>query len=245
VKTELVDIETLTPDPHNARKHGDKNLASIRGSIKQFGVVEPLIVQRKNNVVIGGNGRLEVLKQLGFKEVPVHYVDLDDTKAKALALALNKTAELAEWDDEILKQTLDALLNEGFEVEDIGFDIDDIPGLGGDGKPDYTKKIEAPIYEIKGEKPDLKDLVKGDKVKELIEKIDNSNIPPKEKEFLRTAAYRHYVFDYQNIAEYYAHAAPETQALMESSALVIIDFNKAIENGFVKLSNDLAEAYDA
>lgn len=127
---EMVDIESLIPDPDNARKHDDKNLSAIRSSIKQFDVVESLVVRRKDNVVIGGNGRLTVLKELGFKKVPVKYVDFDDTKSRALSIALNRTAELAEWDDEVLSKTLDALLNEGFEVEDIGFDIDDIPGTG-------------------------------------------------------------------------------------------------------------------
>ncbi len=60
---------------------------------------------------------------------------------------------------------------------------------------------------------------------------------------MKLAAYRHVVFNYQNIAEYYAHSSPETQNLIENSAMVIIDFNKAIERGFVKLTEDLAEAY--
>ncbi len=115
-----VDIESLIPDPENARTHDDKNLAAIRGSIKQFDVVEPLVVLKKNNVVLGGNGRLEVMKGMGFKTVPVHYVDLDDKKAKALALALNRTAELAGWDMERLQEQL----KEIDDPELIGFDDD-------------------------------------------------------------------------------------------------------------------------
>ena len=113
-----VDIEALIPDPENARTHDDKNLAAIRGSIKQFDVVEPLVVQKSSNIVLGGNGRLEVLKSMGAKTVPVHYVDIDDKKAKALALALNRTAELAGWDMERVKEQL-------AEIDDpelIGFD---------------------------------------------------------------------------------------------------------------------------
>jgi ParB-like chromosome segregation protein Spo0J len=115
-----VDIETLIPDPENARTHDDKNLAAIRGSIKQFDVVEPLVVWKKNNVVLGGNGRLEVMKKMGFKTAPVHYVDLDDKKAKALALALNRTAELADWNMDRLKEQLAEI----DEPELIGFDED-------------------------------------------------------------------------------------------------------------------------
>ena len=125
MKIDLVDIETLITDPNNARKHGDKNMATIRSSLKQFDVVEPLVVRRSNNVVIGGNGRLAALKEMGRKKVPVHYVDLDDQKAAALALALNRSAELAEWDDDALGQQLQALFEDGFDIGDIGFDPND------------------------------------------------------------------------------------------------------------------------
>lgn len=104
----------------------------------------------------------------------------------------------------------------------------------------YTKKIAAPIYEPKGEKPEISDMLDNSKCEQLISEIESSEAPEEVKSFLRAAAYRHSVFNYANIAEYYAHASPEIQALMENSALVIIDFNKAIENGFVVLSEEIA-----
>ena len=70
-----------------------------------------------------------------------------------------------------------------------------------------------------------------------------SNIEKEEKEFLIKAAYRHTVFNYQSIADFYAHSNKEVQELMEDSALVIIDFNKAIENGYVKLSKEIEQSY--
>lgn len=148
---DLVDIETLIPDPNNANTHDDKNLSSIRGSIKQFGIVEPLVVRKQNNVVIGGNGRLTVLKQLGYKEIPVHYVDVDDQKAKALGIALNRTSELSTWDMDILGVQLQELREFGFDIGEIGFDIDDFktsdfePVSEEDqGKLDEKKKIICP-----------------------------------------------------------------------------------------------------
>ena len=60
---------------------------------------------------------------------------------------------------------------------------------------------------------------------------------------LREAAARHIVFNYERMADYYAHASPEMQSLMEDSALVIIDFEKAIDDGFVRLCQDLKEQY--
>jgi hypothetical protein len=239
-----VDIETLIPDPENARTHDDKNLAAIRGSIKQFDVVEPLVVWKKNNVVLGGNGRLDVMKKMGFKTAPVHYVDLDDKKAKALALALNRTAELADWNMDRLKEQL-------AEIDDpelIGFDedfvkFDDDPTSTAEQDENYSRKIETPIYEITGEKPEIKDLIDTSKSEELLNRISKIDISDEIRIFLEYAAQRHNVFNYQNIAEYYAHSPKEVQELMEESALIIIDFNKAIEGGFVEMSEKLANSF--
>ena len=108
----------------------------------------------------------------------------------------------------------------------------------------YTKKIQIPIYQPTGEKPTLEQLVDRSKTVELIKEIDDAEgVPQDVKAFLRQSAQRHSIFDYEKIAEYYAHAPAEVQALMEKSALVIIDFNKAIENGFVAMSEKLIEAY--
>ena len=77
----------------------------------------------------------------------------------------------------------------------------------------------------------------------LLHEIENADLPDDVREFLRQAAGRHTVFNYAKIADYYAQASPQIQALMEQSALVIIDFDKAIENGFITLTKDLANAY--
>jgi hypothetical protein len=107
----------------------------------------------------------------------------------------------------------------------------------------YTMKIDAPIYEPKNEQPDIFDLYQDDKTKALIYDINQSNVTPSEKKFLLKAAQRHTVFHYEKIADYYAHATPEMQSLMEKSALVIIDFNEAIELGYVKLCEDIKKQY--
>jgi ParB-like chromosome segregation protein Spo0J len=125
MQVEMVPIGLLVPDPHNTRLHGEKNLKAIKGSVNLFGVVEPLVVQRGTNLVIGGNGRLEVLKKLGHETVPVNYVDLSDSKAKALSQALNRTAELAEWDMDALGSTLQSLREDGLDLLEIGFDTGD------------------------------------------------------------------------------------------------------------------------
>jgi hypothetical protein len=107
----------------------------------------------------------------------------------------------------------------------------------------YSKKIEAPIYEPRHDKPHLMTLCDATKTKRLIREIDASHLLEDEKEFLRAAAWRHAVFHYERIADYYAHSGPETQRLMEQSALIIIDFDKAIEQGFVQLCEDIRKQY--
>lgn len=79
---------------------------------------------------------------------------------------------------------------------------------------------------------------------ELIGEIDAADIPEEDKEFLKKAAVRHIVFNYTKIAEYYAHASKEVQELMENSALVIIDYNKAIELGYVQLTKQILDQYN-
>lgn len=103
----------------------------------------------------------------------------------------------------------------------------------------YSAKIEAPIYEPKNPAPDVRTLCNDGKTRALIREIDESELPEPEKAFLCLAAYRHAVFNYEMAADYYAHATPEMQRLMERSALVIIDFDAAIENGFVRLCDEI------
>lgn len=105
----------------------------------------------------------------------------------------------------------------------------------------YTAKINIPQYQMHGIKPKIQDLVNQQKYYQLKNKIFNSNVSEEEKQFLYMAATRHFQFNYSLIAEYYAHASKEMQELMEQSALVIIDFEDAIKNGYTQLLNRFKE----
>lgn len=107
----------------------------------------------------------------------------------------------------------------------------------------YSNKIEAPIYEPKNAKPHILELCDKSKTHRIIKEIESSNVSNDEKFFLIDAARRHNVFHYENIADYYAHSSKEMQTLMERSGLVIIDFDKAIEYGYVKLCDDIKKQY--
>ena len=117
------------------------------------------------------------------------------------------------------------------------FDVKTKDYMEGDEK--YSRSTNIPQYEIKGEKPHIDELCKNQKVIQLLKHIDESNVSEEEKKFLRKAAYRHYVFNFDKIAEYYPHASKEMQELMEESALVIIDINDAIMNGYVIAGNKI------
>lgn len=107
----------------------------------------------------------------------------------------------------------------------------------------YTSKIQTPEYTPKISKPHLLELLDDNKVNIIINEIKSSNILDEEKLFLIKAAKRHTVFNYQKIADYYSHASKEMQELMERQALVIIDFKKAYQYGYIKLAHDVANQY--
>ena len=105
----------------------------------------------------------------------------------------------------------------------------------------YTTKVGVPQYLPSNKCPALHELFNDKKYKQLITNIERSDVPEDVKEFLRIAATRHIVFDYSKIADYYAHATADVQDLMEQSALIILDLDDAIANGYVKLSKEIRQ----
>lgn len=109
----------------------------------------------------------------------------------------------------------------------------------------YSRGVRTPQYQPTGERPRLAELYNKEKAVKLINRINEAvlgkEISVEEGEFLKLAAYRHVQIRYDRVAEYYCHASKEMQALMEESALVILDIDDAIANGYVKLSNKLRE----
>lgn len=110
-----------------------------------------------------------------------------------------------------------------------------------DSKKDekYSTKVDIPQYLPSSIKPKVWELYDKTKYNELVRGIVTSDLPDDIKEFLMFAATRHIVFNYSKIADYYAHADPEIQDLMEKSALVIIDVDDAIAGGYVRLSQNI------
>lgn len=132
LSVEFVPSESLQLDPGNARKHGRKNLDAIKASLSQFGQRRPLIVM-PDMTVIAGNGTLEAIRDLGWGEVAVTVVPSDWTadQARAYAIADNRTAELADWDNEVLLASLSELELAGWNLDVIGWDTSDLAKLDG------------------------------------------------------------------------------------------------------------------
>lgn len=240
-------IEALQQDDKNFNKGTKKGRKLIDKSIRKFGAGRSILLD-KNNRIIAGNKTQELAREAGIKKVIVvdakpdelvavrrGDVDLDSEKGREMALADNATgAANLDWDDEALARAQEEI---GLSVEDwnvmIGQKIDDT----------YSRKIEAPVYEPSGVSPNLSDCYDSTKTEELIEEIKEADLPDEVREFLIYAAYRHTEFNYGMIADYYCNATKEIQELFENSALVIIDFKKAIERGFVRLTDELLEEY--
>lgn len=127
-------IADLVQDPANARKHGVRNKSSIRGSLGRFKQQKPIVIS-KDNVVIAGNGTLETARELGWTEIFCVVSPLSGSELTAYGIADNRASDLASWDDDILTQHLRALGDEGMDLNDLGFNVDDLEKLF---------KLEAP-----------------------------------------------------------------------------------------------------
>lgn len=115
-KLEMVSVDSLHHDPANVRDHDARNIAAIKASLTKFGQQKPIVVGA-NNVVIAGNGQLTAAKALGWKTISIQRSSLVGAEAIAFAIADNRTAELASWNDSDLAQQLAALQIDGEALE--------------------------------------------------------------------------------------------------------------------------------
>ena len=148
MKIEYVNIVDIYQNDENVNQHPNKSIEKIMKSIKAFGLNTPLGVCR--NIVIVGNGRYEALQRLGYKKVPIIRLDhLSEQEAKAYALADNRIQEESFFDNDLLKSALEDLQNFNFDLDVIGFDMDEIDNLFNEEteaeKQEYDKRLEITI----------------------------------------------------------------------------------------------------
>lgn len=126
---QLVETSKLIPYVNNARTHSKEQITKLRSSLREFGFVNPVIIDKEYNV-LAGHGRLAAAKEEGIKEVPCVFVDhLSEAQKKAYILADNRMALDAGWDDELLAVEIEELQNLGFDIGLTGFDEKEIADL--------------------------------------------------------------------------------------------------------------------
>jgi ParB-like chromosome segregation protein Spo0J len=117
---ESAPIDTLSPDPSNARLHSPRNIDAIKASLRRFGQQKPIVVDARN-IVRAGSGTLLAARALGWTHIQIVRTDLISAEATAYAIADNRTTDLSEWDDEALSAQLESLKAEGLDLSDLGF----------------------------------------------------------------------------------------------------------------------------
>jgi hypothetical protein len=246
---EIITIDKVVPYENNQKKHPDSQLKALAEVVKEVGWRQNVEVNQKG-VIVAGHGRFETWKKYA-KQMSLPDVWITDDTGKTIfgkhderpltpaqekmwRIADNKLNE-SSWKMDLVIQELQGM--DEFYRSLTGFTLKET-----DEK--YTKKIVPPVYEIKGDKPDVNDLYNEDVAKQMILRINELDVPEDIKDFLKAAAMRLVVFNYALIAEYYAHAPERLQKIMEDMALVIIDFEKAIALGYVELTENLLSQYE-
>ena len=234
-----IKLYKIKGNPKNPRIIKDDKFKKLVKSIKEFPEMlekRPIVVD-ENLMVLGGNMRLRASKDAGLKDV---WIDIAEgwTQEQKDEFIVKDNVNFGDWEWDMLANEWDSV-----ELAEWGLDVweneDDVK----EEEEMLSKNIKAPAYDPKNETPSEAEVFNADKTKELIQKIGLANITEAEKDFLIKAAYRHTVYNYQNIADFYAHSNKEVQELMEESALVVIDLDDAISNGFVKLTENIQELY--
>lgn len=142
MKLQRLKVADLSGDPANARKHDERNIGAIVASLKRFGQQKPIVVD-SSHVVRAGNGTLEAARLLGWTEIDCVVTDLKGSEATAYAIADNRTAELASWDDDVLAATLNGLLADDADLlAAAGFDEAELAELLDSINPDFAPGSE-------------------------------------------------------------------------------------------------------
>jgi len=169
---EWVDISTLNAWKDNPRQNKSA-IDEVAKSIKRFGFASPIIARAADNMIIAGHTRFEAAKKIGLKSVPVRFMDLDLNDAQLLALADNKIGEIADWDQDKLKEVLSSLEDQdlsglGWSDEELDALIDQDDPVELNGDPDDVPEVEEQAITSAGDLWILGDhrLLCGDSTKE-------------------------------------------------------------------------------
>ena len=147
-KYKSIDIDLLIPYARNSRTHSDSQVTKIASSIKEFGFLNPVIVD-KDNGIIAGHGRVMAAKKLGLKEVPILLVEhLTEAQKRAYIIADNRLALDAGWDEEMLRVEIAELEDLGFDLQLTGFEVGELESI----------KLEQTTEDLSGDKNNISSL---------------------------------------------------------------------------------------
>jgi DNA modification methylase len=153
----LISIDKLVPYQNNARTHSPEQITKLRSSLREFGFINPIIID-KDCGIIAGHGRFIAAKKEGFTEVPCVFADhLTEAQKKAYIIADNRMALDAGWDEELLRIEIEALQAEAFDISLTGFDEKDLSKLFDDGNNveddsfDIGEELKKPIFSKTGD----------------------------------------------------------------------------------------------
>jgi DNA modification methylase len=146
---QTIPLTDLSLDPSNVRKHSRRNLDAIKASLRKFGQQKPIVVDAKG-IVLAGNGTLTAAKELGWTEIQIVRTELAGVEATAFAIADNRTAELAEWEEDKLSQVLQSL-----KVEDA-----DLLAATGYDAAEVDKMSKAEVSEDEAPEPPVEPITK-------------------------------------------------------------------------------------
>lgn len=137
------DIALLNEDPKNARLHNERNLNAVKHSLSAYGWRGLVVARRSDRRIVAGHARIAAAKALGWTQAPVLFVEDDDQRATAFAIADNRTGELASWDNGFLQEAMAEL--EADELNDLGFSLEEFEQVSvGSMRPqDVDEEAEA------------------------------------------------------------------------------------------------------
>jgi hypothetical protein len=235
-----VPAKDLIPNERNWRKHPKAQQEALRGILAEVGYADALIAYETPDGLKLIDGHLRA-STTPTTLVPVLVLDVDEAEANKLLASLDPLAAMAESDQNALQQLLGDVQTSNSALAEMLAKLSDESGSenGSELSQHYCRKIDAPVYEPKGNKPKIEEMIDQTATNKLIEAIRLATLPSDIESFLIAAAHRHTVFHYGKIAEYYCHANASVQRLMEQSAMVIIDFKASLEQGFIYLTDRL------
>ena len=248
-----VPASELIPNPKNWRTPPVAQQDALRGVLAEVGYADALLARETPDglMLVDGHLRAETTPD---SDVPVLVLDVDEAEADLMLATLDPLAAMAGRDEERLTELLATVSTDNATVNALlqtlanGYE----PLTIADPEPvtdeAYVQTVDTPIYEPSGPMPEIAELSDRSTADELRREIRalfdaETGLPEEVEGFLLDAAERHVAFNFQRIANYYAHAPAVVPALMERSALVVVDYDQAIENGFVRLKEDIDAAF--